>query len=64
MPSAEQHATNLNHLNGTQLSFGKALNGVESAVASKEAELKRLKEELRLLEESDPATEHELDGTP
>ncbi|KAI0253933.1 hypothetical protein BJV78DRAFT_1280662 [Lactifluus subvellereus] len=41
-----------------------ALNDAESAVASKQAELTRLKEELRQLEESDPAAEHELDGTP
>lgn len=64
MPSAEKHATNLNHLDGTRLSLAKALNDAESAVTSKQAELKRLKEELRLLEESDPAAEHELDGTP
>jgi len=64
VPSAEQHATNLNYLYGTRLSLAKALNDAESAVASKEAELKRLMEELRLLEESDPAAEHELDGTP
>jgi kinetochore protein Spc24 len=64
VPSAEKHATNLNHLDGTRLSLAKALNDAESAVTSKQAELKRLKEELRLLEESDPAAEHELDGTP
>ncbi|KAF8497095.1 hypothetical protein F5888DRAFT_1700266 [Russula emetica] len=64
VPSAERHAGNLNHLDGARLSLAKALNDAESAVASKQAELTRLKEELRQLEESDPAAEHELDGTP
>jgi kinetochore protein Spc24 len=66
VPSAERHAANLNHLDGARLSLAKALNDAESAVASKQAELTRLKEELRQLEESDPAAEHEheLDGTP
>ena len=66
VPSAERHAENLNHLDGARLSLAKALNDAESAVASKQAELTRLKEEFRQLEESDPAAEHEqeLDGTP
>jgi kinetochore protein Spc24 len=64
VPPAEQHAKNLNYLDAARLSFVKALNDAESAVASKQAELTRLKEELRQLEQSDPAAEHELDGTP
>jgi kinetochore protein Spc24, fungi type len=64
VPSAERHAENLNHLDHTRLSLAKALNDAESSVANKEAELTRLKEELRQLEESDPAAEHQLDGTP
>lgn len=66
VPSVERHAENLNHLDGARLSLAKALNDAESAVASKQAELTRLKEEFRQLEESDPAAEHEheLDGTP
>ena len=64
VPSADRHAENLNHLDGARLSLAKALNDAESAVASKQAELTRLKEQLRQLEESDPAAEHELDGTP
>jgi kinetochore protein Spc24 len=64
MPSAEQHAKNLNHLDAARLSLAKALNDAESALANKQAELTRLKEELRQLEQSDPAAEHELDGTP
>jgi kinetochore protein Spc24, fungi type len=63
VPSAEQHAENLNRLYATRLSLAKALNDAEGAVASKQAELTRLKEELRQLEESDPAAEHELDGS-
>lgn len=62
-PSAEQHAKNLNHLDAARISFAKALNDADSSVTSKQAELTRLKEELRELEESDPAAEYELDGT-
>jgi len=63
VPSAEQHAKNLNHLDAARISFAKALNDADSSVTSKQAELTRLKEELRELEESDPAAEYELDGT-
>jgi kinetochore protein Spc24 len=62
--SAEKHAGNLNHLDAARLSFAKALNDAESAIASKQAEVSQLMEELRQLEESDPAAEHELDGRP
>ena len=62
-PSVEQHAKNLNHLDAARISFAKALNDADSSVTSKQAELTRLKEELRELEESDPAAEYELDGT-
>lgn len=64
MPSADRHTENLNRLDAARLSLAKALNDAESAVASKQAELTRLKEQLRQLEECDPAAEHELDGTP
>lgn len=62
--SAEKHAEHLDQLDTARLSFAKALNDVESAVASKQAEVSQLMEELRQLEESDPAAEHELDGKP
>ena len=62
--SAEKHAANLNHLDAARLSFAKALNDAESAIASKQAEASQLMEELRQLEESDPAAEVELDGRP
>ncbi|KAI0303426.1 hypothetical protein B0F90DRAFT_1816235 [Multifurca ochricompacta] len=64
VPSAERHAEKLNNLDAARLSLAKALNDAESAVASQQAELSRLKEELHQLEESEPAAEHELDGTP
>ncbi len=64
MSSAEKHAENLIHLDAAHLSFAKALNDAESANSSKQAELSQLMEELRQLEESDPAAEHELDGKP
>ncbi|KAH9057158.1 hypothetical protein EDB83DRAFT_1074242 [Lactarius deliciosus] len=62
--SVEKHAENLNHLDAARLSFAKALNDAESANSSKQAEASQLMEELRQLEESDPAAEHELDGKP
>jgi kinetochore protein Spc24 len=62
--SAEEHAKNLNHLAAGQLSLAKALHDAESAIASKQAKVSQLMEELRQLEESDPAAEHELDGRP
>ena len=45
------------------MSLYKAINDAESALTGKEAELARLKEEMRTLEESDPAAEHDLDAT-
>jgi kinetochore protein Spc24, fungi type len=63
VPSAEAHASTLNKLDGARLSLGKAINEAESALASKEAELQRLKEELQTLEEEDPAADHDLDAT-
>jgi len=64
VPSAERHAESINHLYRARISLAKALNDAESSVASRAAELTRLKEELRQLEESDPAAEHQLDGAP
>jgi len=63
VPSAGQHAKRLNHLDAARISLAKALNDADSSVTSKQAELTRLKEELRELEESDSAAEYELDGT-
>ncbi|TFY78566.1 hypothetical protein EWM64_g5446 [Hericium alpestre] len=62
VPSAEQHGDNLNQLDATRLSLMKAVNDVESALSSKESELARLKEEVRMLEGKDPAAEHDMDG--
>lgn len=65
VPSAEAHAAKVNELDVTRLSFGKAISDAEGYIASKEAELAALKEEMRGLEDCDPAVEHEkeLDGT-
>ncbi|KAI0336328.1 hypothetical protein GY45DRAFT_1291007 [Cubamyces sp. BRFM 1775] len=63
IPSADEHAAHMNDLDATRLSLAKAINDAESALAGKEAELARLKEETRSLESSDPAAEHELDAT-
>ncbi|KAJ3492329.1 hypothetical protein NLI96_g2 [Meripilus lineatus] len=63
VPSAQEHASLLNELDASRLSLAKAINDAESALASKEAELTRLKESIRTLEDSDPAAEHDLDAT-
>lgn len=63
VPSADAHAATLNRLDGSRFSLVKAINEAESALASKEAELARLKDELYELEQEDPAAEHELDAT-
>lgn len=62
VPSAEAHARTLNKLEDTRLSLAKAINEAESALASKESEKARLREELHALEEADAAAEHELDS--
>ena len=53
----------MNDLDATRLSLAKAINDAEGALAGKEAELARLKDETRTLETSDPAAEHDLDAT-
>jgi len=64
VPTAAQHAEHLNELDGARLSLAKAINDAEGALAGKEAELARLKDEARALEVADPAAEHDIDGTP
>ena len=63
IPSAEEHVAQMNDLDATRISLAKAINDAEGALAGKEAELTRLKEETRALEISDPAAEHDLDAT-
>ncbi|KZP20867.1 hypothetical protein FIBSPDRAFT_911025 [Athelia psychrophila] len=65
VPSATEHSSFINELESSRLSLAKAINDAESELASTEAELTRLKDEARTLEEYDPASEHEkeLDGT-
>ncbi|PSS37429.1 hypothetical protein PHLCEN_2v733 [Hermanssonia centrifuga] len=63
VPSAEAHSNTLNKQDGNRISLAKAINEAESSLASKEAELARLRDELHALEESDPAAEHELDAS-
>ncbi|KAF8626220.1 hypothetical protein AX15_004909 [Amanita polypyramis BW_CC] len=63
--SVEAHAALLNRLDSERLSLMKSISDAEGMITSKEAELARLKEEARKLEECDPAAEHEkeLDST-
>ena len=63
MPSAEQHAEYLNHLDAARISLAKALNDADSSVTTKQAVLTRLGEELCELEESGRAAEYDLDET-
>ena len=63
VPSAEAHTASLNELDGQKLSLMKAINDAESLLASKEAELARLKEDMRMLEELDPTAEFGSDAT-
>ncbi|TDL27565.1 hypothetical protein BD410DRAFT_740734 [Rickenella mellea] len=63
VPSEEAHGKILNDMDAMRLSLAKSFNDAEGMLASKEAELARLKEEAARLESSDPAAEHDLDGT-
>lgn len=65
VPSVEQHAAHLNELDASRLSLAKAIRDAEGSLSSKEAELAALKEEVRALEDSDPAKNHQiqLDGS-
>ncbi|KAF7338434.1 hypothetical protein MVEN_02069200 [Mycena venus] len=65
VPSAEAHTSTLNELDIAGLSIAKSIKETEGSAASKEGELTALKDEVRRLEDYDPATEHEreLDGT-
>lgn len=63
VPTRQKHAAMLEELDNKQMSLGKAINEAEGALASKEAEFARLKEELTALEEEDPAADHALDAT-
>ena len=63
VPSAEQHAKHLIRLDTARISLAKDLNDADDSVTSKQAELTRLREQLRELKESDPAAEYELGGT-
>jgi kinetochore protein Spc24 len=49
----------LNEQDVNRFQLAKAINEAEGLLASKEAELTALNEETRVLEESDPAMEHE-----
>ncbi|KAI0312730.1 hypothetical protein OF83DRAFT_1066701 [Amylostereum chailletii] len=63
VPSEAEHTQLLDELDTEQVTLAKLTQDAESALANKRAELARLKEEARALEEQDPAAEHELDGT-
>ncbi|KAF8739472.1 hypothetical protein AX14_009455 [Amanita brunnescens Koide BX004] len=59
VPSAGAHAAQLNELDSSKLSLMKSISDTEGMITAKGAELARLKEEARRLEEYDPPLEHE-----
>ena len=61
VPSQQAHAKMLNELDKTKLDLMKSISDMESLVASQEAELTKLKDEARRLEDYDPASEHTKD---
>ena len=61
--SSEAHAQFLNEHEDMRLQLAKAINEVEDQQARLEAELAALKEDVKELEQSDPALEHERELT-
>ncbi|KAM6500859.1 hypothetical protein JOM56_003873 [Amanita muscaria] len=59
VPSAGAHAALVDELDSSKLSLMKAISDAEGMIADREAELTRLKEEARKLEDYDPSLEHE-----
>ncbi|KAG6831300.1 hypothetical protein H0H92_011507 [Tricholoma furcatifolium] len=65
VPSEQAHAKMVNELDRTKLDLMKSITDMEGHIANQEAELAKLKDEVRQLEQQDPAMEHdnELDAT-
>ncbi|KIJ44143.1 hypothetical protein M422DRAFT_47619 [Sphaerobolus stellatus SS14] len=63
VPNEKEHIAMMNELEDQRLQFGKMINDGEGLLASKEAELMRLREEERALEDKDVASDHDLDST-
>ncbi|KAF8590528.1 hypothetical protein K439DRAFT_1657306 [Ramaria rubella] len=59
----QEHVEMMNELEDSRMSLVKAINDGEGLLASKEAELLRLREEERTLEDKDITSDHELDST-
>ncbi|KAF8507273.1 hypothetical protein JB92DRAFT_2815488 [Gautieria morchelliformis] len=59
----QEHAGLMNELEDTRMGLGKAINDGEGLLASREAELLRLREQERVLEDKDVALDHNLDST-
>ena len=62
MPSAAEHSRKLNELDGARFELFKSIKEAEETLATKEAELSRLKDDLKLLEAREVVDEVELDG--
>jgi kinetochore protein Spc24 len=62
VPSASDHTKKMNGLDGERFNHYKSIKEAEETLASKEAELSRLKDDLKLLEAREVVDEVELDG--
>lgn len=62
IPTTAEHVKRMNELDGNRFNLFKSIKEAEETLASKEAELSRLKDDLKLLEARDVVDEVELDG--
>ncbi|KAF8520211.1 hypothetical protein BU17DRAFT_89209 [Hysterangium stoloniferum] len=63
IPTEQEHLSSMNDIEDTRMGLGKAINDAEGLLASKEAELLRLRDEERAFENMDVTSDHELDST-
>jgi len=63
IPTEQVHVSSMNDIEDTRMGLGKAINDSEGFLASKEAELLRLRDEERAFENMDVTSDHELDST-
>lgn len=62
VPTTAEHSKKMNELDGNRFDLFKSIKEAEETLASREAELSRLKDDLKLLEARDVVDEVELDG--
>jgi kinetochore protein Spc24 len=62
VPSAAEHSRKVNHMDGERFQLFKSIKEAEEKTETREAELARAREELKMLENRDVVDEVELDG--